>query len=330
MATKGINYPTLIDIGKRLNPDGSIATPAELLAQMNPILEDCPMLEGNLPTGHRETQRTGLPGVFYRQFNKGVPNSKSRTMQVTDTIGMLEGRSYIDEELAMLNGNSAAWRMSEETPYMEAMAQQKARTLFYGNENVNPEEFTGLSARYNDLSAENGKNIIDAGGTTGRLTSIWLICWGPNTVNMRYPKGMGDTGGLSMEDRGRDDVRDDDGNEFTVLKTLWRWKCGLSLKDWRYTVRIANIPVDTLGVDGSVYDLWNGLISAQHKLFNKRMGNCYYYMNRTVAQYLDLQSFNKDNIQITQQEINGEIVEMFRMMPFRVCDALTNNETRVV
>ena len=124
------NFPTLIDIARRLDPDGTLATPAELLAQMNPILMDAPMLEGNLPTGHRETQRTGLPEVFYRTFNRGVPNSKSRTMQVTDTIGMLEARAYVDEELAKLNGNSAQWRMSEEMPFIEAMSIRKARTLF--------------------------------------------------------------------------------------------------------------------------------------------------------------------------------------------------------
>lgn len=330
MATFGQTYPTLIDIAKRLNPDGTVAQPAELLAQANEILEDAPMLEGNLPTGHRETQRTGLPSVFYRQFNRGTPNSKSRTMQVTDTIGMLEARSHVDAKLAQLNGNSASWRMSEEYPFMEAMSQTKARTMFYGNENVNPQEFTGLAARYNDLSAPNGQNIIDAGGTTGQLTSIWLVCWGEQTVNMRYPKGMSESGGIRMQDLGEQDEFDENGDRFRALQTLWQWDCGLSLKDWRYVVRIANIPVALLEDDGATYDLWNLLIKAQHKLFNKRMGRCYYYMNRTVEQYLDLQSFNKQNIQITQQEVNGEIVDSFRKMPFRTCDVLTNNETRVV
>ena len=330
MPVKGQKYPTLIDIGKRLNPDGTIAHPAELLAQYNPILEDMPVLEGNLPTGHRETQRTGLPEVFYRQFNRGVPNSKSRTQQVTDTISMLESRSSIDEELAELNGNSAAWRQSEETPFIEAMAQRQARTIFYGNELVNPEEFTGLALRYNDLSAENGQNIIDAGGTTGRLTSMWLICWGEQTVNMRYPKGMSEGGGLTITDRGLQEIEDDDGNQLTVLLTLYRWKLGLSLKDWRYVVRIANIPVDSLSEDGSTFDLWNSLIRAQHRLFNKKFGNCYYYANRTVMQYLDLQSFNKNNVRLKQWEVDGDIVDTFRAMPLRTTDAITNNETRVV
>ena len=195
---------------------------------------------------------------------------------------------------------------------------------------MNPEEFTGLSARFNDkTNARNSRNIIDAGGSSGRLTSIWLICWGPDTINLRYPKGMMDSGGLTMEDRGRDDVQDEDGNEFTVLKTIYRWKCGVSIKDWRYVVRIANIPVDTLAVNAGTYDLWNALIQAQHRLFNIRQGNCYFYMNRTVRQYLDLQSFNKNNVQYGQQEVNGALVDSFRQIPFRVTDALTNNEAVV-
>lgn len=330
MATKGNTLPTLIDYAKRLDPDGKISPIAELLAQTNEILMDCPFYEANMETGHRETIRTGLPEVYWRMFNKGVPISKSRTQQVTDTIGMLEARSHIDIELAALNGNSAAWRFSEETPFLEAMSQEAASTIFYGNENVTPEKFTGLSPRFSDLSAENAENIIDAGGTTGNLTSIWLICWDQQTVNMRYPKGQGNSYGLQSRDLGEESVQDDQGQYFQALRTLYTMKCGLSLKDWRYVVRIANIPVDTLDDAGATTDLWNNLIKAMHKLYNLKKGKCYFYMNRTIEQYLDLQSFNKQNIQINQQEIDGDIVSMFRKIPFRTCDALLNTEQRVV
>ena len=51
---------TLLDIAKATDPDGKIAKVAELLSQTNEILTDMPFVEGNLPTGHRGTIRTGF------------------------------------------------------------------------------------------------------------------------------------------------------------------------------------------------------------------------------------------------------------------------------
>lgn len=330
MAVKGNTLPSIIDVAKRLDPDGNIDMIAELLAEVNEIIMDMPVLEGNLPTGHRETVRTGLPDSYWRKFNKGVPISKSRTQQITNTIGMLEARSHVDMELANLNGNSAEWRFSEDKAFLESMSQNMAETIFYGNEAINPERFTGLAPRFSDLSAENGQNIIDAGGTTGNLTSIWLVCWDSDTVNMRFPKQQGGSSVLSARDLGEESVQDADGNYFQALRMLYAWHLGLNLKDWRYVVRVANIPVDTLAEDGSTADLWNHLIQAMHKLFSLKKGKCCFYMNRTVMQYLDLQSFNKDNVQLTQQEVDGDMLTKFRNIPFRLCDALLNTESRVV
>jgi hypothetical protein len=35
---------------------------------MNDVLEDAVFVEGNLPTGHRVSIRTGLPAVYFRQI----------------------------------------------------------------------------------------------------------------------------------------------------------------------------------------------------------------------------------------------------------------------
>ena len=51
------------------------------------FLLDMDWQEGNLPTGHRTTIRTGLPESAWRLLNYGVQPSKSVTAQVTDTCG---------------------------------------------------------------------------------------------------------------------------------------------------------------------------------------------------------------------------------------------------
>ena len=165
MATLNFKSLTLLDHVKRHAPDGSIAPIAEVLAQTNPMIEDMPMMECNNGTAHKVVIRTGLPEVYFRNLNERVPSSKSTTAQVTGATGMLEARSQCDVKLAEMNGDVSSFRASEAIPFMESMGQTAAETFFYGNSATNPERFNGLSVRYSDLAAANGKNIIDAKGT---------------------------------------------------------------------------------------------------------------------------------------------------------------------
>lgn len=63
MSVKGLTALTLADWGKRVDPNGKVDKIIELLGQTNPILQDMPFVEGNLPTGHRTTIRSGLPSA---------------------------------------------------------------------------------------------------------------------------------------------------------------------------------------------------------------------------------------------------------------------------
>jgi hypothetical protein len=199
MAIIGATVPTLVDVTKRLDPDGSLADIAELLTQSNEVLQDMAWKEGNLPTGERTTVRTGLPSVAFRRLNEGVSRSKSNTAQVDEGAAMLEGHSQVDRELAILSGNIARFRLDESSTFFEAMNQMMALTLFYGNaQTSSSSSFTGLAPRYNSLSGVTGHNIIDAGGTGTDNRSIWLVIWGENTIRGIFPKGT--KGGLQHMD----------------------------------------------------------------------------------------------------------------------------------
>jgi hypothetical protein len=190
MATLADTHPTLLDLARRTDPDGSIADIVEILNNTNEVLDDMVWQEGNLVTGHRTTIRTGLPTPTWRKMYGGVQPTKSRTAQITDNTGMLEAYAEVDKAMADLNGNTAEWRLSEETPHIEGMSQEVAQTLFYGNEGTEPEAFTGLSPRFNDLTAANTENIIDAGGTGTDNASIWLCVWGPQSGFGITPKAL--------------------------------------------------------------------------------------------------------------------------------------------
>lgn len=329
---------TLLDIAKRLDPNGKISAIAELLTKTNDILTDMPFKEGNLPTGHRVTIRTGLPEVFFRTYNKGVPVSKSATSQFDEQCGMLEARCEIDKDLAELNGNTAEFRLSEATAFIEAMNQRMAKTLFYGDASVSPEEYTGLSIRYSDINAPNGTNIIKAGGTGTGNTSVWLVSWNENTVFGIYPKGS--KAGLVHEDLGIIDAFDSAGNRYRAYADRWQWKCGLALRDWRYVVRVANIKITDLvsgaGTQASTAATFlpKLLAKAFHKIPSPNLGKLVFYCNRTVASNLTLLAMDKtSNVLTIEQGLNqfgNNILNLkYLGIPVRICDEISNDETAV-
>lgn len=333
MATLAANALTLADFAKRLDPDGKTSAIVELLSQSNPLLQDMQWLEGNLPTGHRTTVRTGLPSVAWRLLNQGVQPSKSTTAQVDEQCGMLEAWSEVDKDLAMLNGNTAAFRLSEAQAFIEAMNQEMASTIFYGNQGLAPEEFTGLSIRYSALSGvANAQNVLSGSGAGADNSSIWLVCWGGQTVHGIFPKGS--KAGLIHEDLGEVTVETSTGIAGTRMRAYqdhWQWKCGLALKDWRFAVRIANIDISNLVAKSSAADLIELMIKAIHRIPSMGMGKPVFYMNRSVFQMLDIQ--RRDDVisggGLTYQQVDGVAQPSFRGIPVRVCDALTEAEAAV-
>lgn len=333
MATLAQNALTLSDHAKRLDPDGKTPKIVELLSQTNEVLTDMLYIEGNLPTGHRTTVRTGLPTVAWRLLNQGVQPSKSTTAQIDEACGILEAWSEVDQKVAELNGNTASFRLSEAQAFIEAMNQEMAQTLFYGNSSVSPEEFTGLSIRYSSLAAANGENILTAGGAGSDNSSIWLICWGANTVHGIFPKGS--KAGLDHEDLGLQTIETTNGiagQRLRVYQDKWCMNTGLSVRDWRYAVRIANIDISNLVANGgSQADLIDFMTRAIHRIPNLAMGKPVFYMNRSVLQMLDIQKRDevRNGGQLSYAEVDGKPVMSFRGIPVRKVDAILDNEAVV-
>lgn len=323
----GTMNPTILDVAKRMTGDGNLDKIVEMMNQTNEILTDMTMLEGNLPTGNVSTVRTGLPKVAWRVFNDGVEPSKSATAQATDTCGMLEAYAVVDRELAKIANNAKEFRLQEDRAFLEAMNQEMASTLFYGSKAM-PEKFVGLTPRYSDKTAKSGENIIDAGGTGANLTSIWLVVWSPNTVHGIYPKGS--KAGFEMEDDGVVDVVTKEGKKYKAYQTHYQWKNGLTVRDWRYVVRIANIDVTKLKKDASAgADLIDLMIDAEEKVPNLGMGRPVWYMNKTVRGFLRKQLNEGHKYQTAAGEEPGKITVDFNGTPVRRTDALIIGEQQV-
>ena len=339
MATTALSNAnlTLADWAKRTDPDGRVPIIAELLSQSNEILEDCVFKEGNLPTGDRVVIRTGLPTVYWRALNQGIPNSKSTTAQVDEACGILEARSEVDKDLAMLNGNTAQFRLSEDTAFLEAMNQTQASTIFYGNPATDAKQFLGLATRYSSTSAGNGQNIISAGGSGSDNTSIYLVVWGDQTVYCPFPKGS--KAGLIHEDLGEQTVYNGD-LRLQAYATRYQWKNGLVVKDWRYVVRIPNIDVsDMIGQTGTQAstastNIIKLMARALYRVPNMSMGRAAFYMNRTTHSGLSIAALDKSQYVLKVNEGLSQFGMPYSWLsflgvPLRRVDAILNTETAV-
>jgi hypothetical protein len=279
-----------------------------------------------------------LPAVAWRLLNGGVATSKSKTATIDEQCGMLEAWSEVDKDLCELNGNTASFRLSEANAFIEAMNQEAAQTLFYGNSGTAPEEFTGLAVRYSSLGAANGQNIINGLGAQSDNTSVWLCSWGANTMHGIFPKGS--KAGLIHEDMGLVTVTGvaagaeagiGQGTRMRAYQDHWQWKLGIALRDWRYAVRIANIDTSNLVAESSAANLIKLMIKAIYRLPSTQLGKPVFYMNRTVAEMLDIQRFNTLAASgMRSEDIDGKQILSFRGIPIRINDALTNAEATVV
>ena len=265
-----------------------------------------------------------------------MKQSKSTVAQITDTCGMLEAFATVDKKLAEINGMKESWRASEERPFIEAMSQTLQRALIYGDSSKDPEQIMGLAPRFNTKDPKKAPcavNVIDAGGTGTDLTSIWLVGWGPNTVHGLYPENS--KAGLSKEDIGEEAALDPDGGEYRVLKTHFGWDVGLSVRDWRYVVRIANIkesllkpiPPDENSATG--HNLYELLVKAVAKVPSLSGARFAFYTNRTIETYLRLQQANSRNVQLNLADVGGRRVLSFDGIPFRRVDVLEFKEAQV-
>ena len=299
----------------------------ELMNQSNDCLNDIPWMEANQTDGHLTRIRTGLPDVYWRRLYQGTPPSKSAWSQVKEGCGLLEAIMELDLEETRLYGDKAkTFRLSEGQAFTESMRQKVAHTLFYGDNSVSPDEFNGFAKRY---PAKDSPNVLDAGGTSGTMTSLYLVSWGANAVHGIYPKGS--QGGLDHKDLGEYMAVDEDGRKFEVAGDKYNWRCGLAVRDWRAVVRLANVPVELLnkrkGESGFV-DLQALTVQAKNRMPQHLRDKAVWYCNQDALTALELQSTDAGNVHLVYGDLfNSHAIPSLHGRPVRQCDAISSKES---
>lgn len=329
---------TLMDAASQTDPDGKPAKIAEKLSQTNEVLMDALWMPSNLPTNHKTTQRTGLPTIYKRRLNEGTLPSKATTAQITDGMTLLEGRSHLDVKLADIASDPATIRFNEGVAFMEAMAQEAARQIFYGSVAVDDTEFNGLQPRMNDLDADNLDQIINAGGTgEGSVyTSVYLVGWGDMKCYGIYPKGT--SAGLQHIDLGRDLVADSTGiagAQLLAYRDQWNWDLGLCLQDDRYVVRICNIDISDMQALTGTQETTDStfllklMMDALDRIPSLNACKPIFYCNRTVRSALRNMALQRGINMVGIDSAEGRPKTTVGGVPVHLCDQITNTEAEV-
>jgi hypothetical protein len=302
----------------------------EVLHQSNPMLQDAPAIPSNAPMGNRVTRRSTLPTVAWRKINEGATRSKGTTTQAVDTIGMLSGLSEVDAGLKEIHGdNFNAVRFGEDQAYLEAMAQEVAQTLIYGDEASEESAFTGLQPRLETLAtAITGSQVVahHSSPSGSDYSSLYVVDWHENYCSLIYPKSS--QAGVKTKDLGEQRVNDKDGNPFTAYVTEYIWLVGLTVKDPRHIARLCNIDVSQALVDESTL-LVNSLLRIMNRMPAKNGANRVIYCSRNIVSALELQIQSKANVLFSWGEYLGEKTLHFKGAPFRPCDQMSEAESLV-
>jgi hypothetical protein len=330
MATNTFNRENLVTAA-RMSHNNEIIDVAEVLNEVNDVIQDAPFVRANDITSHVISRRTYLPAPTWNKVGDGWAATTGLVQQARETIGMLKSRYQCPEDVMRLQPNPAKYRSQQERPHIEAMAQEFVNTLMgnwsSGTLTANPPEefisYPNLSSEADIASgAANTSYVIDNGDSSATNdTSIWFIQWGPGKVYMIYPRNA-EGGGIKKKDEGRQLVTGDNSEDLWAYITEFKWDVGLCVEDTRAVKRLANID----SVQSQTYNLNEDYIIQIRNNF-KTPGQVYMYCNESVFTQLQILAKDKTNVHWTENNPFGKPQLYFQDMPVRRCDGITNAET---
>ena len=317
----------------------------DTMLERNPILEDQLWTPSNMSHGHKTMLRVEHPSSTWVQLNKGVPKSKSVSTAIIDTMASLEALCEVDNRMKRQVDNFPQLVDDESIAFMESMSNEYCSILFYGDEVSEPNAFTGLTPRYNDVSLD---QVIDGGGTGSDNASLWIINWGMRGLTGIFPRNS--TSGLQRRFNG-DNVptNDSSGNRYFSWSQSFFWDCGLAVANHKEAVRIANIDMsDAQANNANAADLVKLISRGLMKLYTPprafiptttpgaREGRrpssvrTVIYCNAATYALLWEQANERTVNGLIMGQAFGQSYPTVNGIPVKICDALLTTEAQVV
>lgn len=334
--TAVLGYSTLMDVvNDYTSQDGkaSFIYAAKVLAKTKPIFRDMPMVASNQIMSNIGSRESYLPTPGTRRFNEGVSLTASHNTPFNDPIAMVEDYSQVDYALWKIQNDPNAWRQQKDAAKIEAMGQKAEDLIIYGNIGTDPGAINGLCTRFNSLTTRpNGSttypyNVVSAGGSGGSTTSVLVIQWGPGKVYGIYPKNL--PAGLQVEDLGRDTANTNTlaaPKYMEVLRSHFALNMGITVEDERCVQRLANIEVSgTL----NIFDEDKLITLIGNLPDGGAAPGTVIYCTRSILTQLNIAAKDKANVYYQPDNVWGGNVTMFRGIPVRLAEGISESETVV-
>lgn len=316
----------LNELANRLDRSGGTAEMAFHFMEKNQFLEVLPFRQSSHETHHEFVKTLAIPQGEWTQVNKGVDIERSTTAPVTEYMGTLESYSQIDVRAfrGMKRSAAAAIRLQEDRGFMTGMSQTVSKAIFYESQANEPKAFDGIFPRdtYSSLSSD---QVIGAGGSNN-VMSVIVAEFGDETIYGIIPKDT--KAGMESEDLGREAKYDSDDKRFDVFTTHFIWTLGLTIKDEKALVRIANLDDDT--TDTGFKDIEDHIIHGFSLLPNMGNKNTYIFTNRNGLRHI--QTIAKDRVNVTYDPSNPwgrKWILDFMGSPIKIDEQLKTDEDAV-
>jgi hypothetical protein len=321
----------LSDVAKIILNNGNLSKAFDVIAEMNPIVDDMPFVPSNDGETYKSTEVTGYPTTYYRMLNQGIPVSTDNEKMIRNSFAQLANAYQVDRKL--VTGTKASIDMfmaRKDLRFTASLMDSFATTLIYGDSATDTDKFTGLAARLSVPSVnykEAGYNLIKGDGAGADNTSLYGVVWGDNAFGF-YPEGS--QAGLKIT-RSRDVwLRDSGGtNEYLGHKNAYEMDGGLVVTDWHAICRACNIDVSNLTFDGATGSNLSDLMTRLEIRMTGVMGRPVIYCNKTIYSFLTRQIKEKVGGNLGYSEVKGKRIMDWNGIPIKQLTIITNTEATV-
>lgn len=140
----------------------------ETFVQSSPVLDRIPFLtiQGN---AYAYNEEATLPGVEFREVNKGYQESTGTVNQKSESLVILGGDADVDRFIQITRSNLNDQRAVQTAMKVKAASYKFQDTFINGDTSVDPKSFDGLKKRLTGAqvisAGANGAPIVGNGGT---------------------------------------------------------------------------------------------------------------------------------------------------------------------
>ena len=205
---------------------------------------------------------TELPKATWTGLDMGVKATKGNYTQKEEGLAIIESWASINEKTYAVSPHKEATRWENDRLHIQGLGMDAEEGLVYGNPAVDVNQPLGFIARFGKVTDHHRMAsgvkydycTLSAGGTTAnKQSSILVLARGIMGPTLLYPRYK-EQNGLMYRHWGFENTKDENGGNIRRALSQFQITFGLSIRDTRTAIRIANVETTNSTSIGNVRD----------------------------------------------------------------------------